>query len=225
MSFQEYSRSLASRLHMGETNKKVIAGIITLLVVAAIALCLNLAGIEGDKSADALVVKSDTVDETSVNLGEEDAEPRAILCVHMGGCVAIPGVVSLEEGSRVADALEAAGGFTADAAVDALNLARLVEDGEQIIVPSVEQAQAAAATSVQSDGLQASAEQAGTGKININKASAAELQTLSGIGASKAQKIIDYRESKGSFKSVDDLTSVSGIGDKTLEAIRDQICV
>lgn len=228
MSFQEYSESLMGKLHLGDANKKAIAGVAAILGIAAIALCIALAGLGSQGSADALVVKS--AEDANDAPVEEAATADAThdICVHIGGCVAIPGVVALEEGARVADAVAAAGGLTSDAAQDAVNLARVVEDGEQIIVPSIEQAQASAQASAAAPADRTSSAQgqgSASGKVNLNTASSTELQTLSGIGASKAQKIIAYRESNGAFKSVDDLTKVSGIGEKTLESIRDQICV
>lgn len=232
MSFQEYSDSLRGKLHIGEVNKKAIAGIAVILGVAAIVLCVGLGSMGAPGSADALVVKSGEPEASESALAEapEPDMPQAI-CVHIGGCVAVPGVVSLDAGSRVADAVAAAGGLTGDAAADAVNLARIVEDGEQIIVPSTEQVRAATQAADGSPSQGASPQDAGAasgpnpGKVNLNTASSTELQSLSGIGASKAQKIIAYRESNGPFKSVDDLTKVSGIGEKTLETIRAQLCI
>ena len=235
MSFQEYSGSLRGKLHLGEVNKKAIAGIMAILGIALIMLCVGLGSMATQGTADALVVKwAEPGDgESREPAAAEASEHVAVhdICVHIGGCVAIPGVISLGEGARVADAVAAAGGLTADAASDTVNLARVVEDGEQIIVPSLEQVQASAQASAPSIGVQGegatntAGQGTASGKVNLNTASSTELQTLSGIGASKAQKIIAYRDSNGAFKSVDDLTKVSGIGEKTLEAIRDQICV
>lgn len=230
MSFQEYSDSLRGKLHLGEVNKRAIAGIIAIVGIALILLCVGLGSMGAQGTADALMVKSSEAryGESCESVPSEASEHEAIqeICVHVGGCVATPGVVTLEEGARVADAVEAAGGLTVDAASDTVNLARVVEDGEQIIVPSLEQVQATSASEIaEIEGSSTSQSSSGSGKVNLNTASSTELQTLSGIGASKAQKIIAYRESKGAFKSVDDLTKVSGIGEKTLEAIRDQLCV
>lgn len=228
MSFQEYSESLRGKLHVGEMSKRAIAGIAAILGIAAIGLCIALGAMGLPGGSEALVVKpAEAADaEVSTNAEGASAAPRGI-CVHIGGCVALPGVVSLEEGARVADAVEAAGGLTEDAAAEAVNLARVVEDGEQVIVPSTEQVRVASVVGESATAQAPSTQDSGasSGKVNLNTASSTELQTLSGIGASKAQKIIAYRESKGAFKSVDDLTKVSGIGEKTLESIRDQICV
>ena len=148
------------------------------------------------------------------------AENDSKIFVHVAGEVAKPGMVELEADERVAAAIEKAGGATENAQLDSINLAKKCEDGEQISVPSkvsdeTNSNQPAETTSATSNN----------GKVNINTADAAGLQQISGIGPSKAQKIIAYREQNGKFKSVEDLTNVSGIGEKTLASIKDQICV
>lgn len=157
--------------------------------------------------------------------------------VHVGGCVVSPGVVELPTSSRVSDAIAAAGGFSDNAAPDALNLARLISDGEQIIVPSLEEYEvskpsfdATAANTAdlsQADGTTASSNTSATDNnlININTASSAELQTLNGIGPSTAEKIIADREASGPFGSIEDLMRVSGIGEKKFASLAPYICV
>ena len=147
--------------------------------------------------------------------------------VHVAGCVASPGVVELQEGARVDDAVAAAGGFSPDAAEDAVNLARVVKDGEQVYIPSTDQALSDSAE--QGPGWEAQAGQTATGGqaalVNINTAGSTELQSLPGIGPSTAAKIVDYRNANGSFSACEDLKNVSGIGDKKYEAIEGLICV
>lgn len=155
--------------------------------------------------------------------------------VHVAGAVASPGVVTLDEGARVADAIDAAGGLAQEADPDQLNLARPLTDGEQVRVPRVgEDASAWQGTSGQAGasaggggGGQApgAAGPAPSGTVNLNTADAAELETLPGIGPALAQRIIDYRTEHGAFTSVDELTSVSGIGSARLEALRDLVSV
>ena len=140
--------------------------------------------------------------------------------VHVEGAVAAPGLLELSEGSRVYDAIQAAGGFTEDARHDAVNLARVLTDGEQIIVPSTQ-------TDSDSDAAPATAASAGTaaGKVNINTADAPTLDTLPGIGASTAAKIVADREANGPFKTIEDLKRVSGIGDKKFSQLEGCITV
>lgn len=226
MSFQEYSESLKGRLRLGGVNAKAMAGALALLLVAAAVVAFN---VVGAAAQEPLVVHNadDAKDDANA-----DAAPASVplVCVHVAGCVASPGIVYLEEGSRVADAVAAAGGMTPDAAADGMNLARVVVDGEQVMVQSAADialaAQSAAQASASSSEAASKASGAApSGKVNINTANVAELQTLSGIGQSKAQKIVDHRDAAGPFGSVDALLDVSGIGEKTLEAIRDRICV
>ncbi len=152
---------------------------------------------------------------------EKEIKNEKIL-VHVAGEVLNSGVYELESGARVIDALMAAGGATSLANLDIINLAAPISDGEKIYIPSVIEKinqfnQNSSFTSYSSGGS--------SGKININTADASELQKLTGIGPGKAKSIIDYRNKNGPFKSVDDLLNVSGIGEKTLEKIRDEIVV
>ena len=146
--------------------------------------------------------------------------------VHVLGAVASPGVVELPDGSRVLDAIAAAGGLTATADPAGANLARRVTDGEQIYLPQQGELPpgppAAAAT-----GPAGSAEAGAPAVaiVNLNSATPADLETLPRIGPAMAQRIVDYRTTNGPFRSVDDLRNVTGIGDKTFEALRDLVRV
>ena len=137
-----------------------------------------------------------------------------------------PGLYELLAGSRVGDAIEAAGGMTKKAARGAVNLAALVEDGQQVVVPKKggDSGGGAAPQSSGSASVLGSSTDASS-KVNINTASAAQLQQLPGIGELLSQRIVDYRQANGSFASVDDLAKVSGIGDTRLASIRNLICV
>ncbi|MDO5645042.1 MAG: ComEA family DNA-binding protein [Dermabacter sp.] len=159
--------------------------------------------------------------------------------VHVVGQVVEPAVVHLSADARVADAIEAAGGLTADADPAAVNLARAVSDGEQIYVPAVGEDPRAgvsgggasgSAGGGDSDGAQqgsgaASGSAAAGGLINVNTASSTDLQELPGIGPAIAERIIAHREANGPFSSVEALTDVSGIGQATLGKFRDRITV
>ena len=148
----------------------------------------------------------------------EIARAGRIIVVHVSGAVASSGVYELPEGSRVSDAIDAAGGMVDDASEDALNLARGLVDGEQVVVPTVEE---------HMQELQAAADGGASpsGKVNINTATAEQLDTLPGIGESTAQKIIADREANGPFASPEDLKRVSGIGDKKYAELADLITV
>jgi competence protein ComEA len=144
----------------------------------------------------------------------------AILIVHVAGWVEQEGVYDLPEGSRVIDALDAAGGPKRGAELSALNLAALLTDGQQVLVP---RSAPGAPTGGVAEGVVA---EAGTSTlVNINSATAEELETLPGIGEVLAATIIQYREEHGPFTSVDQLVDVSGIGEVTLEELRDHVTV
>lgn len=153
-----------------------------------------------------------------------------VAIVHVVGEVAHPGVVEVAADSRVIDAIQAAGGATDQAVLTAINLARTVSDGEQIVVPNAELAQNIAASAGSPDVRGSGSAEAATGAsngglVNLNTASADELTTLPKIGPSIAQRIVDWREANGGFGSIDQLLEVNGIGAKTLEGLRDRVGV
>jgi len=150
------------------------------------------------------------------------AEQRAEVVVHVAGAVAQSGVYHLAEGSRVVDAIAAAGGAGAEADVDALNLAQPLVDGQKVWVPKRGEVPAAGAAGAAA-GAVPGGSAGGSGKVNINAAGLAELETLPGIGPALAQRILDYRAAHGPFRSLEDLKNVSGIGDKRFAELKDYI--
>lgn len=144
---------------------------------------------------------------------QSGGEASSAICVYVCGAVKCPGVVELPAGSRVNDALEAAGGFAEDASRDHVNLAARVTDGEKLFFPTCEEAASAAE------------EKSGDGLININTASAEELCALPGIGASRAEDIIRYREREGAFETCEDIMKVTGIKTSVYDKIKDRIKV
>jgi competence protein ComEA len=140
--------------------------------------------------------------------------------VDVAGAVVTPGVHHLEMGARVVDAIDAAGGLAPDADPARINLAALLVDGQQVYVARVGEAAPLAATA---DGPASPG--APTPLVDLNTASATELDDLPGIGPTTAEAIIDHRERNGPFTSVDDLLDVRGIGDAKLEQLRDRVTV
>ena len=134
---------------------------------------------------------------------------RAPITVHVSGGVAEPGVYELARGSRAQDAVEAAGGASEEADLERINLARVLQDGQQVYVP--------VAGDDSAEGV--------TFPININIASAEQLTLLPGIGAVTAQAIVDYRDEEGPFTRIEDIQDVPGIGPTTFETIRELISV
>ncbi|MEU4015556.1 ComEA family DNA-binding protein [Microbacterium sp. NPDC028030] len=140
--------------------------------------------------------------------------PSGELYVHVLGAVAQPGLYVLDLNARLVDALAAAGGTTDEADLAAVNLARTLEDGEQIIVPTV---------GVATDAPVADAP--GDDRVDLNSADQEALETLPRIGPALAERIIAWREDNGRFRSVDDLLAVPGIGEKLLAGLRDAVRV
>ena len=130
------------------------------------------------------------------------------LTVYVSGAVATPGVYTLPDGSRVDEAVRAAGGFVNGAEKDSINLAAPLTDGQQIDVPGI----------ISSNHINA-------GRVNINTASVSELDALPGIGSTTAQAIIDYRNQNGPFQFIQDIQKVSGIGSATSDGIKDYITI
>lgn len=210
------------------------AVVVAILVVIAAASGLAMASFGGHSSS----VSFERSDEASVSdvhgAGDASSDDEssaksssaAEVYVDVDGAVVRPGVYRLKDGARVSQAIDAAGGLTAEVDVTGLNRASKVADGQKIYVPKVGEQQTVSADGGADGGaVLASGANDVAGLVNINTASAAELQTLSGIGPSMAQSIIDERTKNGAFASVDDLMRVSGIGEKKLAKIKDCICV
>ena len=157
--------------------------------------------------------------------GEEALAPTAqspspqLVLVDVAGWVRRPGVYEFTLGARVVDAIEAAGGARPGAALHSLNLAAPLADGVQILVPREGEVPAVGTP----DGAVSGGATAGT--VNVNTASATELETLPGVGEVIAQRIIDHRTANGPFSSIEELLDVSGIGEATFEAMRELVSV
>ena len=149
---------------------------------------------------------------------------RAPLVVHVVGAVRRPGLYRLREGSRVADAVERAGGATRRAELAGLNLAAPLVDGIQVLVPRRVPVPATVAPTDETGAASPGAAIAGLGpKVSLGTATAAELDELPGVGPITAQKLLDYRTEHGPFRSVDDLDAVPGIGPTRVEQLRDLV--
>ena len=166
-----------------------------------------------------------------INVDEENSEKIATIKVHVSGAVKNEGVYELEEDARIADAIEKAGGVSDIANMKNVNLASKLEDGMKIYIPKqgedvlendLEENINNKETTLGRSGTNSNVENEKE-KININKATKEELDTLPGIGESTAQKIIQYREEHGSFKNIEELKEVKGIGDAKYEEIKDLV--
>jgi competence protein ComEA len=150
-----------------------------------------------------------------VGAGEHARGRPSAVFVHVAGAVRRPGLYRVPAGSRVAAALERAGGPRRRADMTAVNLAAPVEDGQQVVVPS-----AAAAATRAAPGPGAAA---GGGKLGLAAATVEQLEELDGIGPTLAKRIVEYRDAHGGFRSIEDLGQVDGIGEKRLEALREAV--
>ncbi|QTX04880.1 ComEA family DNA-binding protein [Agromyces archimandritae] len=185
---------------------------------AAIVLCLAALGVSAVVSATASgggtqhLPGVDAVGSPPAETAPETDSPA--LLVHVTGAVRAPGIVELAPGSRVVDAVAAAGGLADDADAEAVNLAGPVADGEQLRVPVVGEAPAAGGAGAGGAGAGGA-----DGVVDLNRADAAALETLPRIGPALAERIIAWREANGPFTSVDQLDEVSGIGEAVLAGL------
>ncbi len=170
-------------------------------------------------------VAGDTQNKTTGDAAEqtETSQPKKEVVVHVTGTVQKPDVYKLEIGARVMDAIQAAGGATEQADLQQLNLAKKVVDGEQIYVPDKSAMPPPFATTTPTSA--AASRLHSSAKINLNIATAKELEELPGIGPVMAQRIIEYRTTHGPFYSISEIQEIKGIGVKTFEKIKGQIVV
>ncbi|MCH5254964.1 MAG: helix-hairpin-helix domain-containing protein [Lachnospiraceae bacterium] len=174
--------------------------------------------------------------ETKAETVKEDRQTE--IYVHICGAVVNPGVYVLEAGSRIFEGIEAAGGFREDACEDYVNQAKPLQDGQRLVIPTVEEMETAKENGIYQDLWIADADGLGEtigenaaslantgGLININTATESELSGINGIGPSKAAAVVAYRQENGRFTSVEEIMKVSGIGEGTYEKIKDKISV
>ena len=176
------------------------------IIILMIAMLISVTACGAKESEKLVLQQADAMDTGKSTQQEADA-----IYVYACGAVASPGVYELPSGSRVYEAIAAAGGFREDAADTEINQAEVLEDEMRIYVPTIEEL--------------ANATISGNGKVNINRASKEELMTLPGVGASRAESIIQYREEQGTFKSIEDIMHISGIKEALFEKIKELITV
>lgn len=188
-------------------------------------------------------LQSSSVSSVAASTSSAASAANAEVVCDISGAVKHQGVYRLKNGARLEDLIKKAGGLTKDAQLQAINRSQLLKDQDKIYIPGkgdkTEAAQTAnsaaasapasspsASASASASSVSSSTSGAASGDlINLNTATASDLQKLNGIGEKKAEQIIAYRQEKGSFKSIDELKEVSGIGDKTFAAIRDQLTI
>ena len=224
-----------------EQDKKLLVKVITGIIFLVIAFSFYLMK---DKAEDDPMTVSSIPESGAENMEkaeEESAEAKEIvIMIDVSGAVAQPSVVSLPEGSRIFEAVEKAGGFTAEADTRVINQAEILTDGQKLYIPTKQEVEeslsgvsspnlsgvsSASVPGVPSANPSYQTGASQSGLININTADSETLQQLSGVGPATAEKIIDYRNKNGKFKTIEDIKNVSGIGEKTFEKFRDKITV
>lgn len=201
-----------------DRNKLIIAVII---VIALIIIFFNFFYKENDEGVQDFSNMNDIV------VKNTKEEKKTNIIIHISGEVKHNGIIQIDEGSRIADVIEKAGGLTENADLSRVNLAYEVKDAQKIYIPSVEDEVIQSVVQDNGDGIIIDGNyQLDIGlKININSATVSELASLDGIGVSLAKRIVDYRNENGRFTSIDELKNVSGIGDSKYNQIKDKICI
>jgi competence protein ComEA len=205
-----FADARAGRWEVLRHDPRVVAGLVAIVVVATAFAWWRAGATAPSPAAPGAAAPTSAATATT--------SPRTL--VHVVGAVRAPGVVELSGGARVRDALAAAGGPSDDADAGRLNLAAPVADGQRIEVPRVGDPPVAPAA-----GGAPSDPGAPPGPLNLNTATAADLEELPGIGPTLAAAIVRERERRGRFESVDDLQEVRGIGEQRLADIRDLVAV
>ena len=210
-------------------NKKT--KILLIILIAIMAIGISYYAYQNEKESQNIIEQQNL--EIEENKQEESSKETKKIIVHVSGAVQNEGVIELEENSRIADAIEKAGGFREDAYTKDVNLAYKLEDGMKIYIPTMEEKEnektnVIVESNIETENNNSSYSNASDGKntnskVNINTASKEELDTLPGIGPSTAEKIINYRKENGKFKSIEGIKDVSGIGDSKYENIKDMI--
>ncbi|MCL2573686.1 MAG: helix-hairpin-helix domain-containing protein [Defluviitaleaceae bacterium] len=198
-------------------------GVVIILSIAYAFWISMQMGDDVDMTVPRLLVTADVDTQGYVAQGyttteNDEPQPQRIM-VYVSGEVHNPGVFEFYEGARIVEAIEAAGGMTANADINAINPSQRMVDEQHIMVFNIEDNMPPTVTASGQIG------QSVDGRININTATSEQLQTLSGIGPVTAGNIINHREARGGFATIEEIMNVSGIGERTFENIRDGITV
>ncbi len=206
-------------------QKISILAIIIMLCIIAGVIIFNLQSREETVvNLNELLPQEENTQENVENVVEESENK---IVVHIAGEVKKPGIITLNEGARIADAISLAGGTTKQANLDEINLAYKLEDGQKIYIPNIKEKNTVNTyvTSQNGQSSISSANNIENKKININKASKDQLETLPGVGSAIASRIIEYRNENGNFKNIEDLKNVKGIGEAKYDGLKDLITV
>lgn len=202
-------------------NKKIIIILFIILFIIILFIC------EFFKNKNNLEPVNMENSEDLKNISELNNEKNIKkIIIHITGSIKCPGIVELDENSRITDAIEAAGGLLDNADVSKVNLAYILKDAQKIYIPSIYDLEEIVYVTNDSGNnvLVENKFEGGKNMINLNSATQTELEQLPGIGTSTALKIINYKNEHGNFKNIEDIKNVPGIGNARYEAIKDLIC-
>ena len=225
---------------MKELNKKTKIIIIAILVVLLGAIIYYVYGRETPENNKNAIIpyEDETIQNKENNVSEDKSEENSTekIILYIAGAIKKEGVYELEEGSRISDAIEQAEGLKEEADITNINLAYKLEDGMKIRIPTqtennekdinkISEEYITKNSGLETENIIEDTSKEKEEKIDINKATQEELETLSGIGPSTANKIVQYRKDNGNFKSIEDIKNVNGIGESKYNEIKEKIIV
>ena len=231
---------------MFNDKRKIIIFVVSILIISILFIIyvinrnseknmIDLNSLIGEEDKTKLNSNQESIsnEENSINIINEKQSYETIV-VHITGEVKKEGVIYLEKGARIIDAIKEAGGETKQADLSQVNLAYVLQDGQKLYIPNknekiseyiIEESGQSVGESKSSAGLSGNKEEGKNVKVNINTATLEELDNLPGIGPSLAERIIEYREENGNFKTIEDIQNVKGIGESKFNDIKEKIIV
>lgn len=206
------------------SKDKILIGIAIIVLVGCGYYKSNSSNLNNNQIQTLVDTKStESINEKSENNTQNREDNSTTMC-QIDGCVNKPGVYSFKKDDRIKDIVELAGGFTQDADTKSVNLAMKLKDEMKVYVPSKTETSKAQNNNIESSDIVTIKDNNSNSLVNINTADSNKLQTLPGIGPSKAKKIIEFRE-KNQFKKIEEIKNVDGIGDKTFESLKSLITI
>ena len=217
-------KSFLEKLNIKQKIGLILAAL--LIVILAFIWLFSIYG--NDQPKNEIKKSQESNNEIEFKLGIKEKENKIIM-VDISGEIITPGVVKLPEGSRIIDAITAAGGKTEDADLSKVNLAYILDDGVQLYIPRYNEklekeiVQTEPGVGIIQEGINTTSKK--DSKVNINTANKEKLATLPGIGEGTAEKIIEYRSKTGKFKAIDEIKKIPGIGDSKFKSLKDKITI
>lgn len=217
-------KSFLEKLNIKQKIGLILAAL--LIVILAFIWLFSIYG--NDQPKNEIKKSQESNNEIEFKLGIKEKENKTIM-VDISGEIITPGVVKLPEGSRIIDAITAAGGKTEDADLSKVNLAYILDDGVQLYIPRYNEklekeiVQTEPGVGIIQEGINTTSKK--DSKVNINTANKEKLATLPGIGEGTAEKIIEYRSKIGKFKTIDEIKKIPGIGESKFKSLKDKITI